>query len=75
MRDVRRRQLAGAAHILERPLEGLLGQGVHEIEVEIVEPGRAQLIDRAVGILGTMDAAEPLERAGREGLRAQATHD
>ena len=71
MRDVRRQKRTGAAHVRECLVERLLGQRVHEIEVEIIKTGRAQLIDGAVSVLGTMDAAEPRERMRREGLRSQ----
>ena len=69
--DVRGVQRAGNAHVVERFLERLFRQRVHQIEVEIIEPRGAQFVDRALRILGRVNAAQPLERARREALRAE----
>ena len=66
---------AGGAHILERLVERLLGQRVHQIEIEIVEAGGVQLLDGAVGVLGDVNAAEPRERSRRESSARPATPD
>jgi len=46
-------------------------QGIHQVQIEIGEIRRAQFLDRAVRVLGRMDAAQNFERARGECLRSQ----
>ena len=71
MGDVRGLQPAGDAHVGERLLERLFRQRVHQIQIEVGEPGRMQLLGRAIGVLGRMNAPQPHERRGSEALRPQ----
>jgi len=71
--DVRGLQPAGDAHVGERLLERLFRQRVHQIQIEVGEPGRMQLLGRAIRILRRMDAPQPHERRGSEALRPSET--
>ena len=64
-------QCTRGPNILERLLQRLLRQGVHQIEIEIVELRRAQFGHGAVRIVRRVNAAQYFERARRKGLRAQ----
>ena len=46
-------------------------QRVHEIEIEVREPGRVQLLGGAPRLVGRVNAAEQLQLAFVEALRAE----
>ena len=69
--NMRRPERARGSHILERFLERLLRQRVHQIEIEIVEPRRAQFGHRAMRVVRRVNAAQDLEGARCKGLRPE----
>ncbi len=69
--NVRRFERTRDSDILERFLRSLLGKGIHQIEIEIVELRRAQLGHRAVRVVRRVNAAQCFERPRCKGLCAQ----
>ena len=72
MRDVRRRQRNGARHVGFRHRQGLAGQGVHQVEIEILEPRLPRQRDRIDRLAAVVDAAQPCQAAVVETLDAEA---
>src|SRR5271167_1599524 len=68
---VRRSERAGDAHVVARIVQRLSRQRIHQIEVEIIEFRGAQFRNRAMRIFGRVYAAQALESARLERLRAQ----
>ena len=71
VRDVRGLKLDCATKILKRFLDGLLRQAVHQIQIEIVEPGTPQFVHRSMNILSAMDASKRFQLLLVEGLHAE----
>jgi len=69
--NVRRSERAGDAYVVQRLLQRLLRQRIHQIEIEIIEFRRAQFINRAMRVFGRVNAAQPLESGRIKRLRAQ----
>ena len=57
--------------ISQRLRNRLLWQPVHQVQVEIRQPRRVQLSDRAPGVRRAVDAAQPLQLLGIEALCPQ----
>src|SRR3984893_5605728 len=60
----------GDLHIVQRLLQGLLRQGVHEIEIEITELRGFELLHLPMRVVARMNAAQHFERICVEALRA-----
>ena len=73
--NMRGAERARGSHIVERFLQRLLRQGIHQIEIEIVELRRAQFRDRAVRVVRRVNAAQGLERAAARRSAPPATPD
>ena len=58
LRQVRRRERKGGTQIGERLLGRLFRQAVHEIEIEVGQTRRDELIDRATDVIDTVNAPE-----------------
>ena len=71
MGQVRGPERDGGGQIRKCSLDRLLGQRIHQVQVEIRDRGGAQLGDRHADLLGSVDAAEDREPPGVEGLRPQ----
>lgn len=71
MADVRRIQHEGAFEVALGHRQRLAGQGVHQVEVEVVEARVLRELHRRLGFAAVVDAAQALERFIVEGLDAE----
>src|ERR1700679_780608 len=69
--DMRGPKRAGDLHIVQRLLQGLLRQRVHEIEVEIAEFRGDEVLPRSIRIVGRMNTAQPFKLVRVKAFRAQ----
>lgn len=72
MRQVRRLQGEGAFQIVLGLRQRLLGQRVHQVDVEVVVAGVLRQLDRALGFGAVMDAPQALQGGVVETLHAEA---
>src|SRR5690606_16685336 len=66
--DVRRLQGDGAFDVVFGHGQVLAGQGVHQVQVEVVEAGVAGLLHGRFGLGAVVDPAQPLQAAVVEAL-------
>src|ERR1700733_4865798 len=65
--NVRGAERARGSHVEDRRLESLLGQCIHQVQVEIDDTRGPQLLDRTVRVVRRMNASQALE--SRRGKR------
>src|SRR5262245_41009476 len=71
VRNVPRPQANGGTNVVERRGHRLLGQSVHQVDIEILEPGSVQLLSRLISLARRVNASEPLEMLIVEALCPQ----
>ncbi|MCY1411947.1 hypothetical protein D9M71_273430 [compost metagenome] len=67
---MRRAQRDGLAQVAQGVVQRLVGQAVHQVEVEVVEPGIARHVGGANGLVTVVDAAQGFELGLLEALDA-----
>src|SRR5690606_21932734 len=72
MTDVRRLQRKRTLQVVHRHRQVLAGQGVHQVQVEIVETGLARQGDGRLGLPAVVDAAQALQATVVETLDTEA---
>jgi hypothetical protein len=70
--QVRRLQRQRALDVVQRHRQVLAGQGVHQVEVDVVEAGVLRQLHRGPGLRAVVDPPEPAQAAVVETLDAQA---
>ena len=61
-------EVKGAVQIFDGLIDALLGQGVHKIQIEIVEAGGARAFNRRLRFLGIVHAPQSLQTSVIEAL-------
>src|ERR1700733_3040582 len=69
--DMRGPKREGDPHIVQRLLQGLLRQRIHEIEIEIAEYPGDEFLHRSIRVVGRMNTAQHFKRVRVKALRAQ----
>ena len=72
VRDMRRLQRERALQVGAGAGQVLAGQGVHQVEVDVVEAGVLGQLHRRLGLAAVVDAAQSLQAAVVEALDAEA---
>src|SRR5271166_7025445 len=71
VRNVPRTQRQCRRDVRDGLLEGLIGQRIHQVQVEVIELGGTKFVDRTQRVVRRMDAPEALECARRKTLSTQ----